>query len=101
MSIDLKKLSLSELNDLHDQVMKEIPARKAKERDALKSEIANLVSSRGFTLDEIMGSTGKKSKSTVSVKYQKDGNTWTGRGRKPTWLVEHLNAGGTLEQVAV
>nr|WP_255763802.1 H-NS family nucleoid-associated regulatory protein [Pelomonas sp. P7] len=26
-----------------------------------------------------------------------DGNTWSGRGRRPTWLTEAINGGADLE----
>lgn len=32
------------------------------------------------------------------VKYRDaDGNTWTGRGRKPKWLIAAINAGAKLD----
>lgn len=44
--------------------------------------------------------TGKGSR--VPVKYRDDaGNTWTGRGNKPRWLVAALASGKTVEDFAV
>lgn len=37
----------------------------------------------------------------VPVKYEKDGEKWSGRGMKPKWVRDFLAAGGTLEDIAV
>lgn len=40
-------------------------------------------------------------KHTPPAKYQQGDNCWTGRGRKPLWVIQHLEAGGKLEELAV
>lgn len=37
----------------------------------------------------------------VPIKYRSGEQTWTGRGRKPNWLVEKLATGAKLEDFAV
>lgn len=45
-------------------------------------------------------STGVRSKAAPAVKYRDDaGNTWSGRGKRPTWFREALAAGKTAEQL--
>ena len=44
----------------------------------------------------------KKSKSLAVAKFRDDaGNTWVGRGPRPRWLREALNAGKSLQDFAV
>lgn len=44
---------------------------------------------------------GSKPVSTVAIKYKKNDKTWTGRGRQPLWVAEHLQEGGDLEDLLV
>jgi DNA-binding protein H-NS len=103
--MDLKALSIPELKDLLNQIPKEIQRRQKDEKVALLKELEAQAAARGFSLDELVGGEGKKTrKGTVAVKYRHPQNaelTWTGRGRKPGWVAEFLNGGGKLEQLAV
>lgn len=54
------------------------------------------------TISEILAAGEKLRKR--SIKYRNTDNneeTWTGRGRKPTWLVEALAAGRNIEDFAI
>ena len=45
---------------------------------------------------------GKRSRGPVPAKYKDDaGNTWSGRGSRPRWLVAALAKGKTLESMSV
>jgi DNA-binding protein H-NS len=49
-------------------------------------------------------SNGKSNKKSVAPKYAdptNPENTWTGRGRKPKWLVTALESGRTAEDFAL
>ena len=55
------------------------------------------------TIEEILKA-GETLEKKRSIKYRNGDNneeTWTGRGRKPTWLVEALAAGRDLEDFAI
>ena len=44
----------------------------------------------------------KAAKAAIVVKFRNDtGGTWGGRGKRPTWLRDALNAGKKLEDFAV
>jgi DNA-binding protein H-NS len=44
----------------------------------------------------------KKTRGAVAIKYRDDkGNTWTGRGKTPRWLVEAEKAGKTRESFKI
>jgi len=44
---------------------------------------------------------GRGSKSVLPAKYRKGQQSWSGRGRQPKWIVEHLAAGGSLDDLAI
>jgi DNA-binding protein H-NS len=44
----------------------------------------------------------KKIKRSVAIKYRdQHGNTWTGRGKKPKWIVVALSSGQSLDSLRV
>lgn len=56
---------------------------------------------KAFTAEQ---STDSGNAPTAGVRYRHPDNpslTWTGRGRKPAWVVEWLDNGGTLDQLEV
>lgn len=103
--MDLDVLSLQELKDLQDKISIAIfdfeKRRKAEALDELKA----LAQAKGFSLDELVdGAKRKKVRAPVAPKYAdpaNPSNTWTGRGRKPKWMVEALANGGSPEDFAI
>jgi DNA-binding protein H-NS len=86
--------------------------RRQEKRQALKKQIEGMVKEHGISLAELFPQAGKdrtqikdKPKGVApKVKYRNPADfeqTWTGTGRKPTWLVEALVSGKTLEDMAV
>jgi DNA-binding protein H-NS len=86
--------------------------RREEKRQALKDQIEGMVKEHGISLAELFPKTGKdrtqlKEKRTgvgQKVKYRNpvdSSQTWTGKGRKPAWLIEALTSGKTLEDFAV
>lgn len=39
--------------------------------------------------------------SKIVVKYRSESGAWSGRGRKPKWVEDHLKSGGTLDDFLV
>ncbi|GAB3253604.1 H-NS histone family protein [Chitinimonas naiadis] len=107
MTIDLCKLSLPELQALQIQVSKEIPARQSADKQSALEELRRLAAERGFDLGDLLGG-GKvkgaiKTTKPVAAKYRsQDGaETWSGRGRKPSWVNAHLAQGGQLSDLEI
>ena len=106
-SINVDKLSLKELVDLEAKVKKALGAARDRERTELKKKMADLAETHGFSVAELFGATrGRpgKSKSVGVAKYANPENkadTWTGRGRKPNWLVDRLKKGAKLEDFEI
>jgi len=63
-----------------------------------------LAAESGFDLDEILSKKSKPPRKKVKAKYKNPNDaaqTWTGRGRKPKWAVQHLDNGGSLDDVLI
>lgn len=104
--INLSKMSLKELLNLQDELEQEIANARARERNEVLSKMEELAQEAGFSMSDLVGGKGRgKGKTTVSAaKYANPDNraeTWTGRGRKPNWLVEKLKKGASVEDFAI
>jgi DNA-binding protein H-NS len=108
-AINLDKMSLKELVDLEAKVQKAIAQMRDRERAALKEKMAELAKNHGFSVNELFGGVrgargAGKGKSLGAAKYANPENksdTWTGRGRKPNWLLERLKKGAKLNDFAI
>jgi DNA-binding protein H-NS len=105
-TMDLNAMEHDELLSLRkdvDKALKTLESRRRK--DALK-DAKEAAAKYGISLSELMGDTkSTKSYKTKGVaKYQHPENadmTWTGKGRRPEWIKEHLEAGKSLDEVAI
>lgn len=97
----------SKLEDLQKQI-----AELEKQRDTLLSteraaaikDILQKIELFGFTAKDLNLVPERKARSThakVAVKYKSGLNSWTGRGKQPKWVVEHVTNGGKLEDLLV
>lgn len=107
--INVDKMSLKELVDLEAKVQKALANARDRERSALKEKMAELAKNHGFSVNELFGGVrgargAAKGKSLGVAKYANPENradTWTGRGRKPNWLVDRLKKGAKLNDFAL
>ena len=101
--IDYSTLSHAQLVQMLKEIPVEIKKReKVAKRDLIR-KIEQLAEESGFSLDEVMA-TNKPSTKKAAAKYANPENaeqTWTGRGRKPHWVLDALEAGQTLEDLAI
>ncbi len=106
-SFKVESMSLKELLELEKQVQLAIQAAQNRERTGVLEKMKEIASESGFTMDELVGGRGRgrgKAKAPAVAKYQNPDNpeeTWTGRGRKPNWLVARIKKGATLEEFAL
>lgn len=108
-SINVDKLSLKELVDLESKVQKAIASARDRDRNDLKKKMAEMAETHGFSVGELFGGmrAGRgagKGKSVGVAKYANPENksdTWTGRGRKPNWLVDRLKKGAKLSDFSL
>lgn len=104
----IDRMSLKELVELEAKVGKAIAAARDKERAELKRKMAEMAETHGFSVNELFGAgrvgRGAKSKSVGVARYANPddrSDTWTGRGRKPNWLLERLKKGAKLDDFAI
>jgi len=100
---DLENMPLKDLMELEVRLKRAIAIAKERERAEIKQQIEALAQDSGFSVTELFSARGNKGK-TVAPKYMNPDNkmeTWTGRGRKPRWLVAKLEQGAKLEDFAI
>lgn len=102
---NVDKMTLKDLIELDLKVQKAIGAAKERERAELKHKIAALAEDSGFSVNELFGGRGAgKTKSGGVAKYKNPDNhseTWTGRGRKPNWLIAKLAKGSKMSDFEI
>lgn len=116
-TMNLKNMSVAELNRLKKAVEKEIEHRKNLQRNKALGEIKTIAAKYGLKLEELVGTSVSRVKTrktrrkkTVQpaekrVLYRHPENpqlTWSGgRGRRPQWVREWLASGHGLEEARV
>ncbi len=96
-SINYDKMSVKELTDNIARAQKALAAVKDRERSDLKQKIASLAENAGFSVGELFGARARGKSATVKfVNPDNRSETWTGRGRKPNWLVAKLSKGAKM-----
>ena len=103
--IDLSKLSLSELKAHLGDVQQAIADFEKTKRAEALAAIEKTASEFGFKVADLLGGKAPKgSKPAQPAKYQHPENasvTWSGRGRKPGWIIDGLAKGKKLEDFAI
>ena len=115
--MDLSSMSLNELRRLQSKIEVEIRRRADTTRRSLLKKIKKMAADEGLSLNDVIGDAGKaptaattpgrkrgtaapKRKSKLPVKYhhpEKPGIGWSGRGRKPQWVIDWLAKNKPLE----
>lgn len=98
----LDQMTLEELKQLEKDVTKAIKSFETrKKREALEAVEAKALE-MGFSLAEL--TSGAKPKTVAAAKYRHPENpskTWSGRGRKPKWFLEAIEAGASEESLLI
>lgn len=118
----MPKLSATVLKARIDQLQKQLAAAEANKAPAIK-KVQALMKKLGVTVADLAGeqvikrrgrpaksgkangaatnggnAKSRKVRGAVAIKYRDDrGNTWTGRGKTPRWLVEAEKTGAKRE----
>lgn len=104
-NVNVDKMNLKDLVELERRVKNAIAVAKERERMDLKKRIEALAKDSGFAVDELFGRGRSPAKGrTVAPKYinpENSAETWSGRGRKPKWLVAKINKGAKIEDFAI
>ncbi len=115
--MDLNALSLSELRRLQGRIEAEIRRRNDTARRNFMKKMKKLAAEEGVSLTEVIGEISQEKKTTASparkrkgkggaakktgvFKYfhpEQPGVGWSGRGRRPQWVLDWLEQGKPLD----
>lgn len=105
--MDLTALTVAELKKLLSDIPKEIMRREKSEKARIRKELEALAATKGYSLEELIADAEeniKRVSKPVAAKYRHPEDhslNWSGRGRKPSWVVEFLAKGGKIESLAI
>ncbi len=103
-TINLDKMALSDMQDLQEKLAKAIIVARDRERIEVKQKIEALVQDAGFSLSDLgYGGRGGRTRAAVPKYVNPDNRseTWTGRGRKPNWLISKISKGSKMEDFSI
>lgn len=115
ISDTLSNMTVEELTDHIAQATAILARKRDDARSAFIEETRRKAESLGLSLNDLIAeATGKRAgkhtqadkreRRKVAVKYrdpENQENTWTGRGMRPRWLRDKIDAGTTLESFLV
>ncbi len=97
--------SLKQLLTMRQRLDVTIERTRQTEATDLRTRITSIAQSNGFTVNELFGNIkSKKAGSVGAAKYANPddpSDTWTGRGRKPNWLLHRVAKGAKLNDFAI
>lgn len=99
----LDNLSYAQLLHQQKRIEEAIAAKRVADAQATKEQLRALAEKAGFDIKELFGKRGSP-KGTGVAKYRnpkESSQTWTGRGRKPNWLVDAVKKGAKLDSFAI
>jgi DNA-binding protein H-NS len=99
----LDKMSYVPLLALQERVEEAIADKRSEDAQATKEQLRVMAEKAGFDIKELFGKRGSP-KGTGVARYRnpKDSSqTWTGRGRKPNWLVDAVKKGAKLDSFKI
>jgi DNA-binding protein H-NS len=108
--LHLEAMSVDDLWSLHEEISRILSARITSEKHELEKRLAVLNRGRGGIegADEMrsLGANGKERRRYPKVfpKYrnpQIPGETWSGRGKRPRWLVAAMKSGRKIEDFKI
>lgn len=102
--VDLTALSLKELKQLQKDVDAAVTDFKDRERRAALAEVEAFARERGLTPADLAGIAGKRTRRPAAPKYANPldpSQTWTGRGRRPLWIIAAMAEGKSLDDMAI
>lgn len=103
MNIDYDSLSKDELKALIRNAEKALKTLDERRKAEAKRAAESAAREYGFSLDDLLGSSGKKGTKGVP-KYRNPADasqTWTGKGRQPNWIKQALSSGKSLDDLKI
>lgn len=105
-NIDVQNLSADELKKLMNDAEQALRDRSKKRVMELRREAEELAAELNTTVADVFGveKTSKQAGKKLPPKFINPANpsqTWSGRGKRPNWLVDELNKGKKLEDFQI
>jgi DNA-binding protein H-NS len=107
--IDLSGLTVAELRNLLEEVKAQLEKSEEEERRQAFEAIVEAAKKVGLAPKDLLRRYGQEApaaaapaKEAPAAAYRNPANpaeTWTGRGRKPRWVTEWLDAGKNIEEL--
>lgn len=107
MSTNIDNLDIDQLQELQKKTAKLIEKKQRENVDQAYHQLLVIAENVGMSLEALIehGQQQQPSaKRTVAPRYRDlndTAQTWTGRGKKPRWVVDALAQGKTLEDLAI
>lgn len=102
--MDLNEMSLKDLKEMKQQVERAISTYETRRKREAAAKLEAEARDMGFSLQDLVDATQTRRRAPASPKYANPNapdETWSGRGRKPRWFVDAVEAGRTPEDLAV
>jgi DNA-binding protein H-NS len=104
-AVDIDRMTLKQIEDLEARIAKAKSNARESSKIELRAKIDKLVDGTEFTIAQLYGFRTKRGRGgKAQAKYANPDDasqTWTGRGRRPDWLLAKLKKGTSLEDFAV
>ncbi len=100
----LEKLGLVDLKSLRVEIDQLITTKQEEAKTALLDEFQAKAGELGLSLADLVPRTPAKAKVKVTPKYkhpEDPAKTWTGRGRKPSWVLQLLDEGKSIDDLLI
>ncbi len=103
MTVDLDTMSKDELMKLRQDVDRALNSVEERRRADARAAAEKAAREHGYSLDDVLAAQ-KKSGKKNPPKYRNPEDptqTWSGRGRQPTWIKKALENGQALDEFAI
>ena len=102
--IDWDKLSLVEIRQIQADARLAEKSAIARDRKQARAAAEAAAAEYGYTLSELIPVKSAKTRAKAPPKYAHPENpskTWSGNGRQPAWIKEHVEAGKSLDDLLI
>ena len=101
---NLEAMSLKELRQMQKDLAKAISTYEDRHKADARAKLEVIAKEMGYSLAELIGAEVKATRAPAVAKYRHPENpalNWSGRGRKPRWFVDHINAGKNPSELMI
>lgn len=106
--IDIESFNALELEELRKRIDRQINKARERDREEALKEMREIARARGIhDLEELITGRPKGDKPRRGIlppKYRNPEDadvTWSGRGKRPSWYLAHLEAGGSESDMLI